>query len=134
MGGLHQPFKLLLVADVAGDGDGLAAAALGFGADLRRRLFALVQLAAGDDHLGTMLRQPFGHGAAHALGRSGQQRHLAGQVKEIGCNGHRLAPLLRIMSPRSPTQATASANQKIHRLMAKPVRKASNRSPACPAT
>jgi hypothetical protein len=60
---------------VAADADG---AATGPRVDLRRRRLAAVDLAAGDDDVGTRDRQAFGHRTADAATAAGDDRDLAG--------------------------------------------------------
>src|SRR5690606_4614942 len=74
---------LLHFTDMAGDGGGLAA----FRDDGVGHGLAAFDLAARDDHMGTLLGQQSGDGFADAAAGAGNESDLAVEVEQVGL-GH----------------------------------------------
>ena len=102
IGLFHQPVALRPFADMGADSDGAAAKGTAF---LGHR-FAIFQIAAGDDDIGAALGQSLDHLIAQTPAAAGDQRHLAGEIKQgikggRGCGGGHGGILLLLFPART---------------------------------
>ena len=72
-----------------------------------RHGLAFVRLAAADDDMGAGLRQHARGPQAYALGRAGDQRHLAAEVKRVGAHRPVQTGLRFSLNDASPSMASS---------------------------
>ena len=105
----HEILQLLLVVDVAGDGDGDFLAALLV--DLFGHPVAGVRFAARDHDLGAVLRESPHDRLADALRGAGDKRHFAAQIEQIHvCLRYAVAKRAIISPPQRPPQICRPAD------------------------
>jgi hypothetical protein len=103
----HKGLDLGLARDVARDHDRVATR----GADALGHRLARLRLAARHNHLGAEPSQKLGRRAADAAARSGDDRHLAGQVE--GCLHHGAGSALLLLISRSRWRMSLVRNERI---------------------